>query len=358
MKFIHAANLRLGRMPDLPEFKEIHRTEDLEEDFSKLLDAVRNLQADALFLTGNLFDHHPSEKELRRLDNMFSALTARVFIVPGELDAADYGQAFRDFRWKSGARVFAGDAIDRVYVVRWKTEITAVGYSRRHYRLVSSGQIAPSERDAMRILLLPFIGEGYQQPLKAEDPGQLPYDYTGVGQYGYVEGSFSYPLYSPGCFEPDTFSAQMYHGFLLGELTRGTDGKTKLSVRLIRNAKREFRILKLKPAWGQDFSEIRNQLSEAIKSLGKANIYRVFLEGDIPPALFYRKEELKTLGYITEIVDNTTEEQMFQTLRIRGAEDLTGRLVLQYLESNGGLSEKAFRYALNALLKVIRVRGK
>ena len=357
MKFIHAANLRLGKAPDTAGFRGINRAEDLEEDFCKLLDAVENLRADALFLTGNLFDHKPSGEELRRLDNMFSALSARVFIVPGELDAADNTQAVRNFRWKSGARVFPGDAVDRVYMVRWETEITAVGYNKRYYHLVSSGQVRPGERDAMRILLLPFIGSGYLQPLKAEDPGRLPYDYTGVGQYGYVEGTDAYPLYCPGCFEPDSFSPQLFHGFLLGELERGSDGKARLSVRLIRNAKREFRVLKLKPTWGQHFTEVRNQLSEALKSLGNENIYRLLLVGDIPPALFYRKEELKALGYITEITDSTTEDQLFGTLKARGAEDLTGRLILQYLESGGSLSEKAFRYALEALLNAYRIRG-
>ena len=357
MKFIHAANLRLGRAPELPEFRGVSRAEDLEEDLGKLLDAAQNLQVDALFLTGNLFDHQPSEAELLRLDSMFSALSARVFIVPGELATVDNAQAVRNFRWKSGARVFTGNAVDRVYIVRWETEITAVGYNRKYYHLVSSGQISPGERDAMRILLLPFIGEGYQKPLKAEDPGRLPYDYTGIGQYGYVEGSAEYPLYSPGCFEPDSFSSQMFHGFLLGELTRSTDGSPRLSVRLIRNAKREFRVLRFRPAWGLSFTEIRNQMSEAVQSLGNENIYRVLLEGDIPPALFYRKEELKALGYITEIADSTTEQQLFEILKARGAEDLIGRLILQYLESDGGLSEKAFRYALDALLKAYRIRG-
>ena len=172
-----------------------------------------------------------------------------------------------------------------------------------------------------------------------------------------MKGSPEYPLYSPGCFEPDTFSPQMYHGFLLGELTRDPDGKARLSVRLIRNAKREFRVLKLKPAWSQSFSELRTQFAEALKGFGKENIYRVILDGNIPPALFYRKEELKMLGHIAEITDKTTEEQLFGTVKKRGAADLTGRLILQYLAKDSGLSEKAFRYALEALLNAYRVRG-
>ena len=357
MKFIHAANLRLGMTPETPELRDVNRAADLQEDFCKLLDAAENLKADALFLTGNIFDHKPSEDELRRLDGMFSALSARVFIVPGELDASENTQAVKDFRWKSGARVFAGDAIDRVYVSRWDTEITAVGYTKRNFHLVSGGRVIQSSRDAVKILLLPFIGSGYQSPLKAEDPGRLPYDYTGTGQYGYVDGSDEYPLYSPGCFEPDTFSSQMYHGFLLGELTRDAEGNVSRSVRLIRNAKREFRILKLKPKWDQSFSELRSELTDAMTDLGNENIYKVILENDIPPALFYRKEELKAAGNVTEIADSATEREMFSTLQKRGAEDLVGRLVMRYLEPGGGLSQKAFRYALDALLAAYRKKG-
>ena len=356
MKFIHAANLKLNRVP-VPDAPEADAVSVREEDFLKLLQAVQNLAADALFLTGNLFDHVPTAKELSALDRLFLPLSARVFILPGELDADEDTEAVRSHIWKSHTKVFAGDAIDRVYVARWETEITCVGYTKKNYSLVSSGRIMPGARDSMKILLLPFIGESRDALLTAEMPGRLPYDYAGVGQTLAVAGSAAYPLYGPGDFEPEDFSGQQLHGFILGELARGADGAARLSVRMIRNAKREYRILKLPVRWDSDFQEVCVSLSDRISESGPENIYRVILDGAVPPALFYRKEELKRFGHITQILDGATEEGLFQAVRTHGAPDLPGRLIRLYQKENSGISEKAFRYALEALLHTYDLVG-
>lgn len=358
MRFIHAADVKLGIRPDPSDAEALRRFEEREEDFEKLLDAVRNLKADALFLTGNLFDHLPSQEELDRVDGMFAALDARVFIVPGELDADERSGLVRKRAWKSRTKVFPGDAVDRVFIARWDTEITGVGYTKKYYHLVSNGHVSPGERDALKILLLPFIGESADQPLNAEDPGPIPFDYTGIGQRMAVRGSEEYPLFGPGCFEPEGFSAQMTHGFLVGELSRDLQGEISLSVRMIRNAKREYRILKLPVSWDQRYTAVRAQIRDAVAELGQENIYRIQLEGNIPAELFYRKEELMKLGNITEIEDDWSEERLFSQIRECGAHDLTGKLAELYLDEESGMSEQAYRFALEALLDVIRKKGK
>lgn len=358
MRFIHAANLKLGTGSDPSREWTRNRAEELWEDVEKLADAVKNLSADALFLTGNVFDHVPSRAELDRLDSLFLRLSARVFIAPGELDADERTERVRRFPWRSHTKVFAGDAVDRVYIPGWETEITGVGYTKKNYGIVSWGRIQPGVRGAMQVLLLPFIGSTYTSLLLPEDPGKLPYDYIGTGQSGAVKGLNGYPVYGPGCFEPEGFSGQKNHGFLLCELKRDDEGKTSLKVRMIRNAKREYRTLKLLLTWEQTFPEVRDKVSEAIQELGAENVYRIVFSGPVPPALFYRKEELLKLGNVTEIIDRTTEEELFQHVREYGPTDLTGRLLLNYQEENGGMTEKAFRYALDALLKTSRESGK
>lgn len=313
MKFVHVSNVNLDGAPKSDRPWDAHREEEFNEDFRRMLYYCADINTDALFITGNLFAHAPSEDDLVKLDVMFLSLhSIRVFWVFGRNEETETFAKIKNYRWMSNVSVFAGDSLERVYISEFNVEITCVGYNSKTWPKVAQTEFSRGSRAGLQILLLPFVGDGRSSA--ALTSLNLPFDYIGVGQEAYYKGNDEKRVFSVGMFEPTDFTAQTRHGFFEVELTSNVLGDSTLNVRLIPNAKREYIVLQVNAGIAASFEDVEAQVKSAIEKFGPDNIYRIQLKGEASAEVLLNKEKLAHLGNIAEIEDMTDSALLQQTL--------------------------------------------
>ena len=68
MRFVHLADVHLGRKVDIDRSWGENASQELYDTFSSLVDYVEVNPVDFIFITGDLFDHVPTKDELRGVD--------------------------------------------------------------------------------------------------------------------------------------------------------------------------------------------------------------------------------------------------------------------------------------------------
>ena len=359
MKFIHLANVFLGTGPLENSRFTIDRTTEYYADFLKVLDVCKEEKIDALFITGNLFDHVPAEEELQDLDDRFMELPdTRVFLLTGEKDAPESAETAKKYSWRSNTTVFAGDCIERVYVSKLNTEITGIGYSEKTWERVKTESLTRGRKGTVQVLLLPFMGSGRTAELP-EYEGGLPFDYIGIGQERFFKGRGREKIYSPGLFEPEGFSQQLTHGYFTGELNPELRGTPGLSIRFEQGAKREYMTLKVNAAEEISYVEAEQRIRSAIDKYGKDNIYRILLTGKASASLCLMRDKLYELGLVAEIQDEMDREDAMEHMKGSATGDALSRFLGAPIdEEDAKIRKKALEYGVNALFAVQDERNK
>ena len=126
MRFIHLSGLRLGEGAFDERFQIDYRAER-EQAFRSVLDAAREGEIEAVFLTGDVMDHAPNEEELWEMDELFLTLPkTRFFWLTGEKDRVLPGDALGNYEWKSNTQVFSGDCIRSILSCRNRFLFSAI----------------------------------------------------------------------------------------------------------------------------------------------------------------------------------------------------------------------------------------
>ncbi len=350
MKFIHLSNVRLGESAPEGFPIPVDRAAEIREDFLNVLKLCEEQQIDALFITGNLFSHVPSEEELHELDERFSELTVtRVFILTGRLDAPKIPTEASAYKWKSNTILFAGESVDRVYATKLDCEITGVGYSPRTWDKVQIQRLERGSRARLQILLLPFAAD--EESDRDLSRLSFDFDYIGLGQKVLYKTTTRYPVYAPGMFEPNGTSQQLHHGFFLCTLTPSEDGQVSLTRQFVQGARREYMSLKVNCTKDLPIEKVTEEIRSAIKRYGTQNFYTITLEGALSYSVFAGKGKLYTLGNVLSVRDETDEAGLIETLQSGNGSSAVSRFIAELMkQENSEIRENALRAGLEALI--------
>ena len=208
MKLVHAGNVRIGSEGPAFEGLSVDLKSVYANDLQELIRNCEKQQTDLLLFSGNLFDHRPSEEELKALDEDLSVLThTRVFIVPGLSDSAGENDAYWTHEWKSRVMVFLGDSLQRVHVPEMNAEITCCGYNENTWPKVRPEKLQRGRKGQFQILLLPFLGENDSkealETYVSRYASDLKFDYVAVGNAVTKRGEGGIPVYSARSMEQD-----------------------------------------------------------------------------------------------------------------------------------------------------------
>ena len=158
MRFIHLSGLRLGEGTFDEKFKIDYR-EEREQAFRAVLDAAREGGIEAVFMTGDVTDHAPTEEELREMDELFLTLPkTRFFWITGEKDRVLAGDPLGSYEWKSNTQVFLGDCIQRIFVARYDLEVTGIGWNAETWAKFRLDKLTAGRKGELFKLDLSFLG--------------------------------------------------------------------------------------------------------------------------------------------------------------------------------------------------------
>ncbi len=350
MRFIHLSGLRLHEASMDNPFRIDFRSER-DEAFRAVLNAAREGGIEAVFLTGDFLAHKPTFEELQALDELFLTLPkTRFFWVAGEKDRSGASDPLGSYEWKSNTQVFLGDCIQRVFVARYDLEVTGIGWNPETWSKLRLEKLTAGRKGRTQILLLPFLKDD-QKALLGEI--KLPFDYVGVGGEEMRLGEAQRNLFSPGAFSPKGFDGVAQHGCFLGEITKEGKNPTSVTVRFAAGTQREFISLKVNADGKISYDEVAEEAANIMDQYGRQHIYRITITGKASPSLYFESEKLTSLGYVTEVTDETSRDEAISELMRSHHDDALGRFLAEMApDDDQEIRKKALSYGVDALLSL------
>ena len=100
MKFIHTGDIHWGMCPDADKPWGRERAQAIKDTFRLIVDKAREMEADCLFISGDLFHRQPLVRDLKEVNYLFSTIpSVRVVIIAGNHDRIRANSALLSFTW-------------------------------------------------------------------------------------------------------------------------------------------------------------------------------------------------------------------------------------------------------------------
>lgn len=260
MKFIHTADIHLDQscaaMELPPALGNEHRAH-LHAVLQKMLNRARDWEADAVFITGDLFDHERvTRNTINFLREAFGALApVPVFLCAGRHDPAVPGSPYLTESWSDNVHCFTAFEWRSVEVPG--TQLTVHGFG------LTDPAPTPSLPEGLEIpqdgrihvalgygLEHTVLHGGREGTATFETPPDLPRSVAYLGLGGLhaataLQGANGVPVWYPGTPESIGPGENLSHGFLEIEVASGTKKGKVLSVNPVVISKGRFQAITL-----------------------------------------------------------------------------------------------------------------
>ena len=308
LKIIHAADLHLdSTFGALSAEKARERRREGRFLVERLAELVRRECADALLISGDLFDGREVYPEtLEILRECFAALDARVFIAPGNHDPYRGGGAFDRVNWSENVHIFKDSAIEAVNWEEKNAVIYGVAFTAgERYDRPLAGFAAPKD-DRLHVMVLHGDvtgGESAYGAIHRDEIAAGGLDYLALGhihQCSGVQKAGETCWAYPGCPEGRGFDEAGEKGVLVGEIDKGS-----AALRFVPLARRKYEILTVDVTDRDAADAVR----QALPASAAMDIIRVCLVGETEekgPDLHRLRERLAGLCYALDLRDETT----------------------------------------------------
>ena len=348
MRFIHLADVHLGAVPDrgCPWSKE--REEEIWSTFRRVIAGIREDPVDLLFISGDLFHRQPLMRELKEVNYLFSTIPdTRVYLMAGNHDFISRDSFYITFEWNSNVIFFRSRELTCVKDPRLDVYVYGLSYYDREIKDGLYDQAVPVQKEGIHILLA-HGGDEKHIPLSAAALAASGFDYVALGHIHKPQILIRDQAAFSGALEPIDRNDTGEHGYMEGRLING-----RIRTEFVPFACRSYQQLVM--TLHEETTQI--SLEEAVKSQifrrGGRNIYRIVLQGMRSPDLLLIPEKLKSLGNVTDVVDESWPAYDLGELYKRYSGTLIGDYIGYFLAKKGmdTVEKKALYYGLQALLE-------
>lgn len=260
MKFIHTADILLDQscaaMELPPALGNEHRAH-LHAVLQKILNRARDWEADAVFITGGLFDHdRVTRNSINFLRDAFGALAPiPVFLCAGRHDHALPGSPYLTEAWTSNVHCFTSPEWRSVEVPGSQLTVHGFGLTDPTPAGVLPNGLAMPEDGRIHVALgygleHTVLHGGREGAARFEMPPDLPTGlaYLGLGGLHAVtslQGGHAVPIWYPGAPESLNPGESQPHGYLEVELPSGPKKGKGLTVNPVVISKGRFQAITL-----------------------------------------------------------------------------------------------------------------
>ncbi|MGM9618642.1 MAG: exonuclease SbcCD subunit D [Oscillospiraceae bacterium] len=357
VKLIHAADFHLdSAFGALGPEKAKERRREGRYLVERLAELTRREGADLLLLSGDLFDgRHVYPETLSCLAETFAALSARVFIAPGNHDPYAPGCPYERVRWPENVHIFRSASVEAVEL----PELNAVVYGTAFTAPERTdgplqGFSAPRDGRTHLMVLHGDVsrGESVYGPIRREEIEQSGLSYLALGHVHQTGGlqreGPSFWAY-PGCPEGRGFDETGEKGVLVGTV----DAETA-ALRFVPLGRRQYRIITADVTTQDAETAVR----QALPPSAAMDVCRVLLTGETEEQgldLLRLREKLSGLCYELELRDET---ELRRDIWEGAGEDSLRGLFLRRMrekldraetEEERRVAEEALRFGLAAL---------
>ena len=350
MRFIHLADVHLGAKPDQRYPWSLGRGEEIWDTFRQVIEEAGQQKIDLLLIAGDLFHGQPLLRELREVNYLFSMIPdTAVVLIAGNHDYLGRDSFYQAFTWNSNVFFMREPTLQRVALPGLHTYVYGLSYHSRQITENLYRDACPGGEEGFHILLA-HGGDGQHIPIDVGLLGQVGFSYVALGhihQPQMIQRNGMVNMAYAGSLEPVEKHEEGPHGYIRGEYKGG-----RLSVELVRKAKRSYETLHFPVERGMSQYETERLLGEALEKRGTGNMYRILLEGERDSEQSLNLERLYGLGRVVDVQDHTRLAYDYQALERKFA----GTLIGEYIRAYQGreldeIEKKALDYGLQALLE-------
>lgn len=233
VRIIQAGDLHLGTAfsgSGFPVAKAKQRRRELLATFRKLCEAATERQADAMLLTGDLFESEwVSEAEVAEVRELLARFAKPVLITPGNHDCLEAGTPYGWVEWPDNVQIFGPD-VSSVPLPELRLTVHGFGYGARWVKHNPfKGYTVPQDDDHIHIVMIHGSYEAPEGtpylPITKAEVQALGADYVAFGHYHQPqillgENRLLQAAYS-GSPEPLGYDERDDHGAFLLEVTKG-----------------------------------------------------------------------------------------------------------------------------------------
>lgn len=211
VKFIHTADVHLGREFDQFDERGEERREDIRLTFRRIASLAVEKGIDLFLISGDLFNSpNPSKKDLEFIFETFRMLSDNnvvIFIIPGNHDYyIPNGIWDREFNsLGENLHIFTSPKFETIDLEHFKVSVVGCAYNRHqsNFRLLEKPELKISQQNSILLFhgSYEYPNQEYQdQPFSLEELKRLPFNYIALGHYHRHMGIFSEE--KKACFYP------------------------------------------------------------------------------------------------------------------------------------------------------------
>lgn len=347
MRFIHLADVHLGAVPDRGCAWSSKREEEIWETFRRVIAGIRENPVDLLFIAGDLFHRQPLLRELKEVNYLFSTIPdTRVYLMAGNHDYMKQDSFYRNFQWEKNVTFFKEETL--TWVKDEKLDVYVYGLSYQHQEITAPlyDNVRPQNQEGLHILLA-HGGDEQHIPMNVKALSAAGFDYIAMGHIHKPAILLRDKAAYAGALEPIDRNDLGDHGYIEGHLENG-----RLRVNFVPFACRSYEQMILMLREDSTQGSLEDMLKADLARRGRMNIYRIIIRGNRAPELLLIPEKLKSLGYVTDVLDESRPAYDLEALQKQYSGTLIGDYISYFLKKDRNIvEEKALYYGLQALLE-------
>lgn len=332
------------------------RAQAIKDTFRIIIEHTKEMDADCLFISGDLFHRQPLMKDLKEVNYLFSSIpSTKVIIIAGNHDRIRDNSALLSFTWSPNVTFLMDESLTSVYFEDINTEVHGFSYHRTEIKepLLDDIQVPLNSRIQ---ILMAHGGDASHLPINFNSLELSPFSYIALGHihkpHIVGEGKMAYC----GSPEPLDLTETGAHGYYAGEVHSLT--RKLVSLQFIPAASLQYIPLAVNVSKDTTNGELSDRIAREIENRGEQNIYRFRLKGMRDPDIEFDLEQLSSRFRIAEILDDSEPQYDFSALFAEHSSDMIG-FFIQALqkEDMSPVEKKALYYGVNALLRTTDERS-
>ena len=332
------------------------RAQAIKDTFRIIIEHTKEMDADCLFISGDLFHRQPLMKDLKEVNYLFSSIpSTKVIIIAGNHDRIRDNSALLSFTWSPNVTFLMNENLTSVYFEDINTEVHGFSYHRTEIKepLLDDIQVPLNSRIQ---ILMAHGGDASHLPINFNSLELSPFSYIALGHihkpHIVGEGKMAYC----GSPEPLDLTETGAHGYYAGEVHPLTRKLT--SLQFIPAASLQYIPLAVNVSKDTTNGELSDRIAREIENRGQQNIYRFRLKGMRDPDIEFNLEQLSSRFRIAEILDDSEPQYDFSALFAEHSSDMIGFFIQALQKENmSPVEKKALYYGVNALLRTTDERS-
>lgn len=349
MKFIHTADIHWGMTPDSDEPWSRERHQAIKDTFTQIITKARDLEADCLFISGDLFHRQPLARDLKELNYLFSTIPAvRVIIIAGNHDRIRNNSALLSFSWCPNVTYIIEKEMTSKFFPEINTEIHGFSYFSNEIRENRIDHLDIPSDNRVHILMA-HGGDASHLPFDRNALAASGFTYIALGHIHKPEIIAESKMAYPGSPEPLDKTETGAHGIILGEID--TISRKVVSLTFMPLSKSQYIPLAVNVTPATTNMELELRIAQEVDKRGRNHLYRFRIRGMRDPDTVFDLENLTSKFRIVEILDESEPQYDFSALFAEHPSDMIGFYIqaLQKPEMSP-VEKKALYYGINALL--------